>query len=147
MARIFVDADGCPVKAEVYRVAERHGVKVILAANAPMRTPREPWIEVMVVPGQFDAADDWIVEHLAAGDVVVSDDIPLASRCLPLGARVLNSRGRVFTEESIGEALASRALSAHLRELGAITGGPSPVGPRDRSRFLQVLDQLLRAAC
>jgi uncharacterized protein YaiI (UPF0178 family) len=145
MARVIVDADGCAVKQEVYRVAERHGVHVMLVANAPMRMPREAWIQLMVVPGRFDAADDWIVEHLAPGDVVVSDDIPLASRCLPKGARVLNSRGRVFTEDSIGEALASRELSAHLRELGAITGGPSAVGPRDRSRFLQALDQLLRA--
>jgi uncharacterized protein YaiI (UPF0178 family) len=145
MARVIVDADGCPVKSEVYRVAERHGVRVVLVANAPMRAPREPWVELVVVPGRFDAADDWIAEHATAGDVVVSDDIPLASRCLPQGARVLNSRGRIFTEDSIGEALAGRALSAHLRELGAITGGPSAVAPRDRSRFLQALDQLLRS--
>jgi uncharacterized protein YaiI (UPF0178 family) len=144
MARIIVDADGCPVKAEVYRVAERHGAQVILVANARMHTPREPWVELVTVQGRFDAADDWIAEHAAEGDVVVSDDIPLAARCLPRGARVLSSRGRVFTEETIGEALASRALSAHLRELGAMTGGPSAVRPRDRSQFLQELDRLLR---
>jgi uncharacterized protein YaiI (UPF0178 family) len=145
VARIFIDADGCPVKQETYRVAQRHGVRVVQVSNAWMRAPAAEWVEQVVVPGQFDAADDWIVEHAAANDVVVSDDIPLASRCLPKGARVLNSRGRVFTQDTIGEAMASRELSAHLRELGAMTGGPSAISARDRSRFLQKLDELVRA--
>ncbi len=144
--RIFIDADGCPVKQETYRVAQRHGVRVVQVSNTWMRAPVGDWMEQVVVQGQFDAADDWIVEHVSPGDVVVSDDIPLASRCLPRGARVLNSRGRVFTEDIIGDAMAARDLSAHLRELGAMIGGPSAISARDRSRFLQQLDELVRAA-
>jgi uncharacterized protein YaiI (UPF0178 family) len=144
--RIFIDADGCPVKQETYRVAQRHGIRVVQVSNKWMRAPLGDGVEQVVVEGQFDAADDWIVEHVAENDIVVSDDIPLASRCLPKGARVLNSRGRVFTEDSIGGAMAARELSAHLRELGEMTGGPSAIAPRDRSRFLQKLDELVRTA-
>jgi len=142
--RIIVDADGCPVKDEVYRVAERHGLRVVLVSNAWMRAPQADWLQRVVVEGRLDAADDWIAEQATPEDVVVTADIPLADRCLKAGARVLDPRGRVFTEDSIGEALARRALLAHLRELGTLTGGPAPVGIRDRSRFAQRLDELVR---
>ena len=146
MVHIFVDADACPVKQEISRVARRHGLNVTLVANTQMRTPQESHLALVVVDGQFDSADDWIVEHVARNDIVVSGDIPLASRCLKKGARVLAPTGRVFTEDSIGDALASRAISAHLRELGAITGGPAPFAKGDRSRFLQRLDEVIQAA-
>jgi uncharacterized protein YaiI (UPF0178 family) len=146
MVNIFVDADACPVKQEISRVARRHGLSVTLVSNAWMRTPQESNLTLVVVDGQFDSADDWIVEHVASNDIVVSTDIPLASRCLQKGARVLAPNGRIFTEDSIGDALASRAISAHLRELGTITGGPAPFEKRDRSRFLQRLEEVVQAA-
>ena len=146
MVNIFVDADACPVKQEVSRVAQRHGLKVTLVTNARMRIPQERHLALVVVDGQFDSADDWIVEHVARNDIVVSADIPLASRCLEKGARVLTPNGRIFTEDSIGDALASRAISAHRRELGTITGGPAPFEKRDRSRFLQRLEEVVQAA-
>ena len=146
MTHIFVDADGCPVKQEIYRVAERYGLKVTLVSNSRMRIPQENWLTLIVVDGQFDSADDWIVEHVAKNDIVVSGDIPLASRCLAKGAMTLSPTGRVFTEDSIGDALATRALRSHLRELGTMTGGPAPLGNRDRSRFLQRLDEAIQAA-
>jgi uncharacterized protein len=141
---IFIDADGCPVKQEVYRVAQRYGLHVSVVANSKIRIPHADWIKHVVVEGQFDAADDWIVEHLSANDIVVSGDIPLAARCLAKGARVIGPRGDIFTQDSIGDALASRALLAHLRELGTITGGPAPFESRDRSRFLQRLDETIQ---
>lgn len=144
MSKIIIDADGCPVKQEVYRVAQRYGLKVLLVSNSWMRAPHADWLQQVVVDEQFDAADDWIVEHVAQNDIVISGDIPLASRCLQKGARVLGPRGRAFSEDSIGEALASRALLSHLRELGTITGGPAPVEKPDRSRFLQQLDEIIR---
>jgi len=143
---IFVDADGCPVKDEVYRVAERHGLGVKLVANTWMRTPGHAWVELVIVDDGFDAADDWIAEHAIEGDVVVTADIPLASRCLKKGARVLGPKGRPFTEDSIGGALAGREASGFLREMGVMTGGPAPFTKRDRSRFLQQLDNLAQAA-
>jgi len=109
-----------------------------------MGTPQEDWLEVVVVDGQFNAADDWIVEHLSENDIVITGDIPLASRCLEKDARVLGPAGRIFTKESIGEALASRELLSHLRDLGTITGGPAPFEKRDRSRFLQRLDETIQ---
>lgn len=145
MSDIFVDADGCPVKEEVYHVARRYGLKVILVSNSQMRIPDESWLRLVVVEGQFDAADDWIVEHVSKKDIVISGDIPLASRCLKKGALVLGPTGRVFTEDNIGEALASREILSHLRELGTMTGGPAPFGKRDRSRFLQRLDEAIQA--
>lgn len=147
MVDIFVDADGCPVKQEIYRVAQRHGLRVTLVSNSWMWTPNEDWIELVVVDGQFNSADDWIVEHVTGNDIVISGDIPLASRCLEKGARVLGPKGRVFTEDSIGDALANREIQSHLRDLGMITGGPSPFTRRDRSRFLQHLDEIIQAAC
>jgi len=145
MPTIFIDADACPVKDEVYRVARRHGVPVTLVADAWMRVPDEEGIELVVVKGDFDAADDWIVEHTGAGDIVVTGDIPLADRCLKLGARVLGLRGREFTEDAIGEAMAGRELAAELRDMGIQTGGPRPFEKRDRSEFLQKLDAMLHA--
>jgi uncharacterized protein YaiI (UPF0178 family) len=145
MTTIFVDADGCPVKDEVYRVAKRHGVPVKLVADSWLRVPEEGSVELVVVKGDFDAADDWIVEQATAVDVVVTGDIPLADRCLKLGARVLGWRGREFTEDSIGEAMARRELAAELREMGIQTGGPPPFEKRDRSSFLQALEEMLRS--
>jgi len=142
---IYIDADGSPVKAEAYRVAQRHGLKVVVVANAWLAVPKEPWLELVVVRDRLDAADDWIAEHAGAGDVVVTGDIPLASRCLKKGARVVGPSGRVFTEATIGEALAGREIQAHLRETGVPTGGPAPFGKAERSRFLQRLEELVRA--
>lgn len=135
------------MKDEVYRVAKRYGVEVTLVSNSWLRTPTEPWIHLQVVKetGDLDVADDWIVEQAGPGDVVVSEDILLAGRCLEKNARALSPRGRVFTPASIGEAIATRELMADLRESGAITGGPSPFGKTDRSRFLQRLDEIINA--
>jgi uncharacterized protein YaiI (UPF0178 family) len=147
MLQIYVDADACPVKDEVYKVAKRYDLKVTLVAAQWFRVPNEPWINLEVVKetGDLDAADDWIAERVEAGDIVVSEDIILASRCLEKDARALNPRGRVFTPESIGEALATRELMADLRESGEITGGPAPFQKTDRSRFLQRLDEIVNS--
>ncbi|GMV90400.1 MAG: hypothetical protein AMXMBFR82_01780 [Candidatus Hydrogenedentota bacterium] len=142
---IFVDADGCPVKDEVYRVAKRYGLRVVLVANTWMRVPEEDGIELVVVDDGFDAADDWIVEHVRERDIVVTADIPLAARCLKQGAFALGPKGRVFTEASIGDALATREILSHMREHGTMTGGPAPFAKTDRSRFLQRLDDLVHA--
>ena len=137
---IFVDADACPVKAEVYRVAERHGVHVYVVSNSFMAVPREPFIERVVVSGDPDAADKWIAERVSRGGIVVTSDVPLADRCIKAGAEVIAPSGRVFTEASIGMALATRDLMQDLRSVGQITGGPKPFNPRDRSNFLSALD-------
>jgi uncharacterized protein YaiI (UPF0178 family) len=142
---IYVDADACPVKEEAYRVARRHQVAVYVVANAPLRVPTEVLIELIVVRGGFDAADDWIAERAGPGDVVVTADIPLADRCLKAGARVLGPKGHVFTEDSIGEAMATRALLDMLRQSGEFGGGPAPFAKADRSRFLAKLDEILHA--
>lgn len=144
MLRIYVDADACPVKPEVYRVAQRYGLGVSVVSNARMRVPDEAGIELVVVADGFDAADDWIVEHAGADDIVISADIPLASRCLAKGAHVLGPTGRPFTEDNIGDAVASRELLSGLRESGDITGGPPPFREQDRSRFLQGLDTIIQ---
>ena len=144
--RIFVDADACPVKDEVFRVATRYGLKVILVSNSPLRVPRNPLFEsVVVAKGQFDGADDWIVEQITNRDIAITGDIPLAARCLEKGARALDAKGRVYSSESIGDALASRELMAHLRAMGEMGGGPAPFSARDRSTFLQRLDDLIQA--
>lgn len=143
MSEVFVDADGCPVKEEVYRVAKRYGLRVTLVANSSMRIPAADWVTLQVVGDGFDEADDWIVDHVSPNDIVISGDIPLASRCLKKGARVLGPKGRVFTEDAIGEALATREFLSQLRDTGVMTGGPAPFGPRDRSRFLERLDALV----
>ncbi len=142
---IYIDADGCPVKEEIYRVARRHGLAVQVVANSWMRTPVESLIELQVVSGAFDAADDWIAEAVTDQDLVITADIPLASRCLAKGARVLGHRGRAFTEESIGEALASRELMSQLRDMGLASGGPPPFAKKDRSSFLHNLDEAIRS--
>jgi uncharacterized protein YaiI (UPF0178 family) len=147
LPEIFVDADACPVKQEIYRVAKRYALRVTLVSNSWMRIPHEDWLRLVVVDGQFDAADDWLVEHVTENDIVISGDIPLASRCLAKGTVVLDLRGGAFTEDNIGEALSSRQLLSHLRDLGTITGGPAPLEKRDRSRFLQRLDATIQAIC
>ena len=145
MLHIFIDADACPVKREVYRVASRYGLDVTLVANAWMRVPDEQWILLEVVEDGFDAADDWIVAHVQPHDIVVTADIPLASRCLQEKARVIGSTGNPFTEDNIGEAVATRNLLSDLRDTGEITGGPPPLTKRDRSRFLQQLDAVIQS--
>jgi uncharacterized protein YaiI (UPF0178 family) len=142
---LYVDADACPVKAEVAKVAERHGLAVTYVANAWLPIPRGPAFRVQVVPGAFDAADDWIAERAVAGDIVITADIPLASRALKNGARVLGPSGKPFTGDNIGNALATRELMADLRAYG-VGGGPPPFGPKDRSRFLEALELAVRQA-
>ena len=141
-----MDADSCPVKNEVYRVAKRYEVDVVLVSERWQRVPKEPWIELIVVKneGRLDAADDRIVDEAGPAAIVVTEDILLAERCLEIGASVLSSRGRVFTEEMIGEAVATRTLMAELRDSGEITGGPAPIQKRDRSEFLQKLDEIIQ---
>jgi len=140
---IYVDADACPVKAEVYRVAERHGLKVYVVSNSPIAVPREPWIERVVVGAGMDVADDWIAERAGPGDVVITADVPLASRGVKAGAAVIAPNGKTFDQDSIGMALATRNLLNDLRGSGEITGGPKPFAPRDRSEFLSALDRAI----
>jgi len=140
-AQIYVDADACPVKDEVVRVAGRHGLVVIFVANFGLRPSRDPMIRNIVVPRGADAADDWIVEQVAAGDIVVTADIPLAGRALEKGAVVLGPTGRPFTPDSIGMALAMRELNQHLRETGESRGLNAGFTAKDRSAFLQALDE------
>src|SRR5438270_6820581 len=144
MLTIYVDADACPVKNEVYKVARRYALRVAVVANAPLRVPTDPLVELVVRPG-FGAADDWIAEQAGEGDVVVTADIPLAARCLARGARVLDPKGQPFTDNDIGSALALRELLDELRQGGAVTGGPAAMTPKDRSRFLSRLDEAVNA--
>jgi hypothetical protein len=144
--RVFVDADACPVKQEVYRVAERHGAHVYVVSNSLIAIPRVPWIERVIVNDAPDAADDWIAERAVRGDIVVTADIPLAARGVKAGAQVIGPTGRVFTEDSIGMTLATRNLMDDLRSAGQITGGPKPFSPRDRSAFLSALDLAITRA-
>ncbi len=145
MLHIYVDADACPVKDEVYRVAQRYELKVTLVANSWMRTPREPWLKLEVVDKGPDEADDWIVEHVEPHDIVITGDIPLADRCLKEGARVIGTTGRPFTEENIGGVIATRDLMTGLRDMGEKTSGPPPLKKQDRSQFLQQLDITIQA--
>lgn len=144
--QIFVDADACPVKDEVVRVAERHGLQVTFVANGGLRPSRDPMIRNVVVSAGFDAADDWIVENAAGGDIVVTADVPLAARCVGKGVFVLGPTGRVFTPETIGMAVAMRDLKQHLREAGEIRGFNPSFSQKDRSQFLSALDQAVRRA-
>jgi uncharacterized protein YaiI (UPF0178 family) len=144
MLTLYIDADACPVKEEAYRVARRYAMPVKVVANAPLRVPTSPLVELIVRQG-FGAADDWIAENAGVGDVVVTADIPLAARCLAVGARVLDPRGRPFTDTTIGAALATRELNDELRQGGMIGGGPAPMAAKDRSRFLGKLDEVLTA--
>jgi uncharacterized protein len=142
--KIYVDSDACPVKPEVMRVAKRYGLAVTFVANSWMRLPEDWGAELVVVEGQFDAADDWIFERIQQNDVLVSSDIPLVHRCLQKKAKALNSYGRAFTEESIGEIISKRDLMTVLRGSGEVTGGPAPFQKEDRSRFLQTMDQIIQ---
>ena len=140
---LYVDADACPVKEEAYKVALRHGVAVYVVANAPIAVPRHELIIRCVVAAGPDVADDFIAGRAVRGDVVVTADVPLAARCVASGADVIAPNGRPFTGDSIGMALATRNLMEDLRSAGAVTGGPKPFGPRDRSAFLSALDLAL----
>jgi uncharacterized protein len=145
---LYIDADACPVKQEIYRVAERHALKgtalkVLVVTNSPIAVPRDALIERIVVGAGMDEADNWIAERAGAGDIVITADVPLASRCVKAGANVIAPNGRVFTEESIGMTLATRNLMDSLRSAGEITTGPKPFAPRDRSSFLAALDQAI----
>ena len=144
MTEIFIDGDACPVKDEVYAVAARIGLAVIVVANQRMNVPTDLGVEMIVVPDGPDAADDWIAEEIRSGDVVITADIPLAARCLNVGAFALGTHGREFTSDSIGGALATREIKASIRETGVVTGGPPPLSGRDRSRFSNMLDQLVQ---
>jgi len=145
LLHIFVDADACPVKQEVYRVASRYGLEVKLVSNSWMRIPDERWITLEVVEDGPDVADDWIVEHVQTHDIVITADILLASRCLKKGAGVIGTTGKPFTEDNIGQAVATRDLLSELRGTGEIMGGPPPLTKRDRSRFLQQLDNMIQS--
>ena len=145
MLHIFIDADACPVKQEVYRVASRYLLHITLVTNSWMRVPNERWIALKIVDDSFDAADDWIVKHVTPHDIVITADILLASRCLKEGAWVIGTTGKPFTEDNIGMAVATRNLLSELREAGEITGGPPPLKKRDRSRFLQQLDEVIQS--
>ena len=144
MIKIYIDADACPVKNEVYRVAERYKLEVLLVSNTRMKTPDSGRILLQVVTGKFDAADDWIAEHVQPDDIVISADIPLAARCLEKGAHVLGTKGKEFTRDNIGDIMASREIMSHLRDLGTMTGGPAPFCQKDRSRFLSSLDRMIQ---
>jgi uncharacterized protein len=142
--RIYVDADACPVKDEIYRVAARHGIGVSVVAGQFIRVPHDPLIERVAAGTAMDAADDWIAERAGLGDIVVTSDIPLASRCVKAGADVIAPNGKPFTEQSIGMTLAVRNLMTDLRSSGEVTGGPKSFAARDRSAFLSALDQTIR---
>jgi len=141
MTTIYIDADACPVKDETYKVAARNGLKTYVVSNSWIRVPLTPAIEQIVVDAGPDVADDWIAERAGPGDVVVTNDIPLADRVLKAGGQAIAPNGRVFTADMIGSALASRSIGEHLRSMGEVTSGPKAFGPQDRSKFLQALDQ------
>ena len=148
MIALFIDADACPVKQEVYRVAERHAlkgatIKVYVVTNSPIAVPREEMIERVVVGAGMDEADNWIAERAGPGAIVITADVPLASRAVKAGAEAIAPNGRAFTPDSIGMTLATRNLMDSLRSAGEITGGPKPFSPRDRSSFLSALDQAI----
>lgn len=148
MIAIYVDADACPVREEVFRVADRLGVAVFVVSNGsrPIRPSGRANVQMITVPPKPDAADDWIASRIAPADVCVTTDIPLAARCLASGAQALAPSGKRWTTDNIGSALAGREVSRHLREIGATTGGPAPLSRQDRSRFLGALDAAVQAA-
>jgi uncharacterized protein len=143
---IYVDADACPVKPEILKVAERHDLEVTFVANSGLRPSRDPMVKNVIVSGAFDAADDWIAERAATGDIVVTADVPLAGRCVAAGAFVTGPTGRLFDKTNIGMATAMRDLGAHLRETGESKGYNAAFSPKDRSAFLETLDRLCRRA-
>ncbi len=144
MPEIYVDADACPVKDEVVRVAERHGLTIYLVSDGGIRPHPNPLVRIIIVSGGPDAADNWIADRIQAGDIAITADIPLAARCLEQQALAIRPDGKPFTEDSIGMALATRDLLAGLRETGTVTGGPPPFSKQDRSRFLQALETAVR---
>lgn len=141
--KIYIDADACPVKEETYKVATRYGLQVFMVSNSYIQMPASPLFTRVIVEVGADAADDWIVDRIAAGDVAITSDIPLAARVLALKAHAVAFHGRPFTEDSIGLAVAQRSLMEHLRSTGETTGGPPPFSQENRSRFLQALDQII----
>lgn len=145
MNQIYIDADGCPVKEETYKVAERYQWNVVLVANRTLTLPTNPLLKMVVVAGSFDAADDWIVETATPGDIVVTADILLADRCVKKGVRVLGHKGNEFTEDNVGTAVATRELMQNLRSMGEIRGGPAPMDKKARSLYLAKLDQIINA--
>ena len=147
MTAIYVDADACPVREEVYRVAARLGLDVLVVSNGsrPIRPPGPPQVRTVIVGAEMDAADDWIAERIGPADICVTSDLPLASRCLKKGARVVPPTGRPMTDANIGNALAGREIGRHLREIGVRTRGPAALTKQDRSRFLSALDTAARA--
>ncbi len=145
MLDLYVDGDACPVKNEVYRVALRHDLKVYVVSDGLLRAQAPGRVEFIRVRQGYNAADDWIAERAREGDIAITTDIPLADRCLKKGARVVAPNGREFTEDSIGEAMAKRELMDQLRQMGAVTGGPPPFAPADRSRFLARLEETIQA--
>lgn len=146
MSVIYVDADACPVKDETIRVAARHKLKTIMVCDGGIRPSSDPMVELVIVSQGADAADDWIAEHIASADVCVTNDIPLAARCLEKGALAIKPNGEAFTENMIGMALANRELMQGLRDTGEITGGPRSFSKQDRSNFLNRLETLVQAA-
>ena len=146
MIEIFIDGDTCQMKDEVYAVSARIGLAVIVFANQRINVPADLGVEMIVVQEGPDAADDWIAEEIKGNDIVITADIPLAARCLEVGAFALGTNGREFTPDSIGGALASREINASIRESGVMTGGPRPMTPRDRSRFSNELDRMVQRA-
>jgi uncharacterized protein YaiI (UPF0178 family) len=148
LTEIYADGDACPVREEIYRVAERLRLNVFVVSNGsrPIRPPGTSNVRIILVGETADAADDWIAEHISAVDVCVTSDIPLASRCLKQGARVVSPIGKRWTQTNIGNALVGREIARHLREVGANTRGPPPLTKSDRSRFLSALDTALQAA-
>jgi len=145
MTKIYIDADGCPVKDEVYRVAERYKLRVFIVANKHLSLPMNPLLEMVVVTGGFDAADDWIVENGKANDIAITADILLADRCIKKSIRVLHPKGEEYTEDNIGDAVATRELMQNLRHMGEMRGGPAPMDKKARSRFLAKLDEIIQA--
>lgn len=140
---IYVDADGCAVKEEIYKLARRHHIKVILVANQYLNIPSEPIIEMKVVSGGFDAADDWIAENIEKSDILITSDLLLADRCIQRGARVVGPKGRELDSENIGSALAIRNLNSHLRDLGHKNTGPKAMEKENRSQFLSTMDHVI----
>jgi uncharacterized protein YaiI (UPF0178 family) len=144
LLHIFIDADACPVKKEIYRVAKRYNLKVTLVTNSWMRIPQESWLSLQIVKDGLDAADDWIVEQVQSNDIVITADIPLADRCLKKDASVIGNTGKPFTKDNIADAVATRDLLTNIRSSGEITGGPPPITKQDRSNFLQQLDNVIQ---
>lgn len=145
MPEIYIDADACPVKDEVIRVASRHGLKTHMVSDGGIRPNQSPLVNLVIVPSGPDAADDWIAEHITRGDIAVTSDIPLAARCLEQGGKAIRPNGEAFTKDSIGMALATRDLMSSLREAGEITGGPRSFTNKDRSRFLNALEVMVQS--